>query len=168
MSLAGLPGSFMGRSAGLWQAVADFNSGQRGIYIMKKLIIALFGALAMLSLTSTARAEDGLKYDDVARCAAFNLLSSQIFSEGSEADKEKNKDRAEKYKNQAVALIILGAAISKQDTEKVIEDVKARNQAMYALLGDEQAAGKLIQDNAKYCNSLGEAAVEALAEVNKK
>lgn len=133
---------------------------------MKNRILGAIGALALIVAPTASRADSGLNYDDVARCAAFNLLTSQIFSEGSEA--EKNQDRIKKYQNQAVALIVLAAAISKQDTDTVIADVKARNQAMYASLSNEEATTKLINDNAKYCNSLGEAAVEALAEANKK
>lgn len=96
---------------------------------MRKFIIGAAGALAMLVSPSLASASDDLTYEEVAHCAAFNLFASDIYAGGSEP--EKTKDKSEKFKNQAVALMVAGVALSKKDAETVVTDVKARKDVMW-------------------------------------
>jgi len=49
----------------------------------------------------------------------------------------------------------------------VVNDVKARKQVMWDMINDADKVNKLIQDNTKNCNMLGEVAAEALAKNTK-
>ncbi len=126
----------------------------------KKLLIA--AAIGLVALPGQATAAGELSYEEVANCAAFNILTMRIFSQGSEP--EKNKDKVEKYKSQAVALSVVAVAIAKKDSKVVMDDITTRNQAMYAKIDDQAYMSKLIETNAKTCNELGEAAVQALKD----
>ena len=132
---------------------------------MRKFIIGAAGALAMLVSPSLASASDDLTYEEVAHCAAFNLFASDIYAGGSEP--EKTKDKSEKFKNQAVAPMVAGVALSKKDAETVVTDVKARKDVMWGMINDSGKVNKLIEDNTQNCNMLGEAAAEALAKNSK-
>ncbi|MCC6926158.1 hypothetical protein [Novosphingobium sp.] len=126
----------------------------------KKLLIA--AAIGLVALPGQATAAGELSYEEVANCAAFNILTMRIFSQGGEP--EKNKDKVEKYKSQAVALSVVAVAIAKKDSKVVMDDITTRNQAMYAKIDDQAYMSKLIETNAKTCNELGEAAVQALKD----
>ncbi len=132
---------------------------------MKKFLTGAIGALGILVAPVAASAADSLTYEEVAHCAAFNLFASDIYGGGS--DPEKTKDKSEKFKNQAVALMVAGVALSKKEAEVVVNDVKARKQVMWDMINDADKVNKLIQDNTKNCNMLGEVAAEALAKNTK-
>ncbi|MBS3928370.1 MAG: hypothetical protein KGZ65_08150 [Sphingomonadales bacterium] len=132
---------------------------------MKKFLTGAIGAIGMLVAPVAASAADSLTYEEVAHCAAFNLFASDIYGGGS--DPEKTKDKSEKFKNQAVALMVAGVALSKKEAEVVVNDVKARKQVMWDMINDADKVNKLIQDNTKNCNMLGEVAAEALAKNTK-
>ena len=129
---------------------------------MKKFLAGAIGAFAMLVAPVAANADDSLTYEELAHCAAFNLFASDIYAGGSDPDK--TKDKSQKFKDQAVALMVAGVALSKKDTEVVVNDVKARKQVMWDMISDSAKVNKLIEDNTKNCNMLGEVAAEALAK----
>jgi len=128
---------------------------------MKKFLTGAMGVIGLL-VAPVAQAADTLTYEEVAHCAAFNLFASDIYGGGT--DPEKTKDKSEKFKNQAVALMVAGVALSKKDAEVVVNDVKARKQVMWDMINDSAKVNKLIEDNTKNCNMLGEVAAEALAK----
>lgn len=133
---------------------------------MKKFLTGAIGAIGMLVAPVAASAAEGsLTYEEVAHCAAFNLFASDIYAGGT--DPEKTKDKSEKFKNQAVALMVAGVALSKKEAETVVNDVKARKQVMWDMINDSTKVNKLIEDNTKNCNMLGEVAAEALAKNSK-
>jgi len=132
---------------------------------MKKFLTGAICAFGLMAAPTVATASDTLTYEELAHCAAFNLFASDIYAGGSEP--EKTKDKSEKFKNQAVALMVAGVALSKKETDAVVNDVKGRKQAMMDMISDSTKVNKLIEDNTKNCNMLGEAAAEALAKNTK-
>ncbi|MBA4162435.1 MAG: hypothetical protein C0515_10250, partial [Novosphingobium sp.] len=101
---------------------------------MKKFLTGAIGAIGMLVAPVAASAADTLTYEEVAHCAAFNLFASDIYAGGT--DPEKTRDKSEKFKNQAVALMVAGVALSKKEAETVVNDVKARKQVMWDMIND--------------------------------
>lgn len=132
---------------------------------MKKFLTGAIAAFGLLAAPTVAAAADTLTYEEVAHCAAFNLFASEIYAGGS--DPEKTKDKSEKFKGQAVALMVAGVALSKKEAEVVVNDVKGRKQVMWDMINDSAKVNKLIEDNTKNCNMLGEVAAEALAKNSK-
>ncbi|MFM5924226.1 MAG: hypothetical protein ACKOPG_08590 [Novosphingobium sp.] len=136
---------------------------------MKFRIAAAAAALLAVAMpTASSAADDGMSYDKLTHCAAFNMLLSQVMSVGDDKDKPENKTQAETFTNQAAALMVVATVTSKKDPKVVQADVSAENDKMIASLSEKGAADKLVGDNLETCNAMGKAAYQAVQEVTKK
>lgn len=109
-----------------------------------------------------AFAADGPTYDGVTQCAAFNMLMAQAYSAGDDA--AANKDEIELYTGQAAALMVIATMMQGTESAAVTAEIKRKNDAMVALVSDEKAFGKLLDDNFEVCTSMGKAAKSVVDE----
>lgn len=130
---------------------------------MKFKIVGAVAALSALAFSGQANAGDGdLSYDELTKCAAFVLLEAQVYDSDDASNEDKAK--AENYYNQAASLTVAASLLGKKDSKAVTEEVKGINSKMIESLSQDGAAERLINENAKRCNALGEAAQEALKD----
>ena len=129
---------------------------------MKFKFAAATAALVALSVPAMASAEDGLKYDDLVHCAATNQVIAGVFSlDGGDV---KNKDKIATYNNQAQALQVIAAVGSSKDAKVVLADTSKEVDVIIAVLGDSTKSKAFIEAEVPKCNSLGEAAVQVVAD----
>lgn len=129
---------------------------------MKLKFAAVTAALVAFSMPAMASAEDGLKYDDLVHCAATNQVIAGVFSlDGGDV---KNKDKIATYNNQAQALQVIAAVGSSKDAKVVLADTSKEVDVIIAVLGDSTKSKAFIETEVPKCNSLGEAAVQVVAD----
>ena len=128
-----------------------------------KLAVAAV-ALAAFSLPTMLSADDGLKYDDLVHCAATSLVVAQVLD--MDDGTVKDKVTIEKMNNQAAALMAIASVGSSKETDVVIADTKKEEDVIIAILGssDKTKSSAFIQSEVPKCKTMGEAAVEVLAE----
>ena len=129
---------------------------------MKLKFAAVSVALAALALPTMLSAADGLKYEDLVHCAATNLVIAQVL--GLDDGATKNKTDIDKFQNQAASLMAIASVGSKKDTDTVIADTKKEQDAVIAIIGDKSKSDGFISTDVPKCKTMGEAAVEVLAE----
>ena len=128
-----------------------------------KLAVAAV-ALAAFSLPTMLSADDGLKYDDLVHCAATSLVVAQVLD--MDDGTVKDKVTIEKMNNQAAALMAIASVGSSKETDVVIADTKKEEDVIIAILSssDKTKSSAFIQSEVPKCKTMGEAAVEVLAE----
>lgn len=131
---------------------------------MKIKLAAAVVALAAFSLPTMLSADDGLKYDDLVHCAATSLVVAQVLD--MDDGTVKDKVTIEKMNNQAAALMAIASVGSSKETDVVIADTKKEEDVIIAILGssDKTKSSAFIQSEVPKCKTMGEAAVEVLAE----
>ncbi len=131
---------------------------------MKIKLAAAAVALAAFSLPTMLSADDGLKYDDLVHCAATSLVVAQVLD--MDDGTVKDKVTIEKMNNQAAALMAIASVGSSKETDVVIADTKKEEDVIIAILGssDKTKSSAFIQSEVPKCKTMGEAAVEVLAE----
>ncbi len=131
---------------------------------MKIKLAATAVALAAFSLPTMLSADDGLKYGDLVHCAATSLVVAQVLN--MDDGTEKDKVTIEKMNNQAAALMAIASVGGKKDTNTVIADTKKEEDVIIAILGssDKTKSSAFIQSEVPKCKTMGEAAIEVLAE----
>ena len=131
---------------------------------MKIKLAAAAVALAAFSLPTMLSADDGLKYDDLVHCAATSLVVAQVLD--MDDGTVKDKVTIEKMNNQAAALMAIASVGSSKETDVVIADTKKEEDVIIAILGssDKAKSSAFIQSEVPKCKTMGEAAVEVLAE----
>lgn len=131
---------------------------------MKIKFAATAVALAAFSLPTMLSADDGLKYEDLVHCAATSLVVAQVLNMDDGAAKD--KVTIEKMNNQAAALMAIASVGSSKETDVVIADTKKEEDAIIGIFGssDKTKSSAFIQTEVPKCKTMGEAAVEVLAE----
>lgn len=123
---------------------------------------ATAAAGAALAASGPAAAAGSVSYDGVTQCAAFNLLLAQAYSGGVNA--AAHKDEIELYTDQAAALMVVAATMPGNDKDAVSAEIKRKNDAMVALVSDEKAFGRLLDENLEACTNMGKAAKSVVDE----
>lgn len=135
-----------------------------GFFAMKFRFAAAFAALAALSVSGMASAEDTPKYEDLMYCAATNLVVAAMLSlNGGDV---KNKNDIETFRNQAVALKVVAVGM-KKDLEVVNADVDADSTRIVNNMSDAAKNKAFIDNDVPKCLTMGEAAYNAVEESNK-
>ena len=131
---------------------------------MKTKLAAAAVALAAFSLPTMLSADDGLEYGDLVHCAATSLAVAQVLD--IDDGTVKDKVMIEKMNNQAAALMAIASVGGKKDTDTVIADTKKEVDVVMDILGssDKAKGSAFIQSEVPKCKTMGEAAVEVLAE----
>lgn len=132
---------------------------------MKIRIVAAAAALLSLATPTVASADDGLNYNDLIHCAAFNQVVAGVLGLGDGA--AKNKDQIETFNNQSVSLMVIAAVSADKDAETVAKEVSAKSDVMIDTLADESKQDAFLEENFDKCNSMGKAAAEVVAEATK-
>jgi len=121
-------------------------------------------ALAAFSLPTMLSADDGLKYEDLVHCAATSLAVAQVLN----IDDGTAKDTVTigKMNDQAAALMAIASIGAKKDTDTVFADTMKEKTAIIDIFGgsDKTKSSAFIQNEVPKCKTMGEAAVEVLAE----
>ncbi len=129
---------------------------------MKFKFAAAAAALVVLSLPAMSSADDKLKYEDLIHCAATNQVIAGVFSlDGGDI---KDKDKIATYNNQAQALQVIAAVGSSKEAKVVLDDTSKEVNVIIAVLGDKTKNDDFIKTEVPRCNSLGEAAVQVVAD----
>lgn len=135
-----------------------------GLSSMKRLIIAASAALASLALPSAASAEDKLVYDDLVQCAAFNKVVGDVMGSGADG----NKEKAEVYNTQSLALMAIAAVGSNKTAEVVLGDTNKRTEVVMSAMLDKTSGTDYIKTNFDKCTTMGKAAVSIVEDSKKK
>lgn len=129
---------------------------------MKFKFAAATAALVALTLPAMSSAEDKLKYEDLVHCAATNQVIAGVFSLDDGATK--NKTQIATANSQAQALMVIAAVGSTKDAKAVLDDTSKEVDVIIATLADKSKSSAFIDSEVPKCNSLGEAAVQVVAE----
>ncbi len=129
---------------------------------MKFRFAAAIGALAAVSMSGMASADDKLNYEDLIHCAATNMVVAGVLS--LDDGKTKNKDQIETINSQAAALMAIASIGSNKDTATVQADTSKETDVIIAVLADKDKSKPFIATEVPKCNTVGQAAVQVINE----
>ena len=127
---------------------------------MKFRFAAAGAALAALSMSGMASADDKLKYEVLVHCAATNVVVAGVLS--LDDGQTKNKAQIDTFNSQAAALMAIASIGASKDTKVVQADMSKETDVLIALLGDKEKSKGFIDTEVPKCNTMGQAAVEVV------
>ena len=127
---------------------------------MRFRFAAAIAALAAVSMSSMASADDKLKYEDLIHCAATNMVVAGVL--GLDDGKTKNKDVIDTFNSQAAALMAIASISSKKETAAVMADTSTESKVIIAVLANNDKSKIFIETELPRCKTLGQAAVEVV------
>lgn len=133
---------------------------------MKLRLTAAAAAMLALVAPNVASADDGLKYEELVHCAAFNTVVAGVLSDGEGATK--NKDNVDMLTKQSAALLAFATLSSDKKTDAVIADMNKESDVVIAELGKSEKMEAYLKENTSNCMTLGQAAVEVIEDLKKE
>lgn len=130
---------------------------------MKHFKLGMMIAAAVLASQSAANAaEDQLKYDDLVHCAAFNDVISEAMKVGDDA--AKNKDKADAFSKQSVALMTIAAVGANKTADDVFSDTKKKSGELIGVMASDSTGKDFIAKNYEKCDVMGKAALSIIED----
>lgn len=125
---------------------------------------AAAAAVLLCAAASPAAGQaDGPSYDQLTRCAAFNLVMERLAAIGPDGMPRQNQTPAENFGHQSAALLVIAAMTGEKMPQAVQADVLAQADALIQVLRAGDAGEADLRTDLESCTALGQAALSALS-----